>query len=84
MVSRLKWDAEVAARSAEGMYDLQRRLYEGRRPRTWEETLDVRPSIVSKPKHAPPPPRRLKSTPTKYVRGPNGTKIPRSKSHVTV
>jgi hypothetical protein len=28
--------------------------------------------------------RRVKATPTKYVRGPNGTKIPRSKSHVTV
>lgn len=25
--------------------------------------------------------KRRKSTPTKYVRGPNGTKIPRSKSH---
>ena len=24
-------------------------------------------------------PRRIKSAPTKYVRGPNGTKIPRSK-----
>jgi hypothetical protein len=31
---------------------------------------------------APSRPVRVKSVPTKFVRGPNGTKIPRSKSHV--
>jgi hypothetical protein len=74
--TRQQIDAMVAADRAKGFYDLMSRVYEGRRPRTWEETRQW--IKVKKPKRTLPP-QRVKKVPTKYVRGPNGIKIPRSK-----
>lgn len=74
IVSRRKIDARLAVERAEGLYDVHLRAFEGRPPRTPEQTLKLR---VSKPTKALPP-KRIMSMPTKYVRGPNGTTIPRS------
>lgn len=69
---RERIEAQVAMNRAEGLYDLVLRAFEGRQPRTHEQTLRLR---VSKPTKALPPKRIIK-TPTKYVRGPNGIAIP--------
>jgi hypothetical protein len=73
IVSRKKIDARLAVERAEGLYDLVLRAFEGRPRRTHEQTLMLR---VVKPKRKLPP-KRIMSTPTKYVRE-NGIKIPRS------
>jgi hypothetical protein len=35
--SRERVDAEIAVEAAEGLYDIVSRVFEGKRPRTWEE-----------------------------------------------
>ena len=72
--ARERIEAQIAVERAEGMYDAVLRAFEGRPARTREQTLKLR---VSKPTKALPS-KRIMSMPTKYVRGPNGTKIPRS------
>jgi hypothetical protein len=70
IVSRPKIDAQLAVERAEGLYDLVRRSYEGRKPRTREQTLTLR---VAKPKQ-PLPPKRVKKR-TGYVRDDSGNKV---------
>jgi hypothetical protein len=74
--ARQRVEARAAVDRAAGLYDLYARVFEGRQPRTHEQTLDIN-RIVRKPKKALPP-KRIAKTPTKYVRGPNGINIPRS------
>ena len=73
IVSRRKIDALVKMEAAEGLYDIARRAFEGVRPRTWSETVN---GIKARPPKRPLPLKRIKKTPTKYVRDANGIKVP--------
>lgn len=51
LVSRRRIDAQIAVARAEGLYDAVLRAFDGRAPRTWQQTLDIHrhPSMIRPP-----------------------------------
>lgn len=73
IVSRRKIDARVKMEASIGLYDVVCRAFEGRARRDIEQyPIGLR---VKQPRR-PLPRKRIKKTPTKYVRDANGIKIP--------